>query len=169
MGWTVDQVPRIHTIATCVLPSQTCLSISLPLSLYITSQSTQSPLVISLFLSTILPRRTAAGLPPPEKTDHQRSVKMSSGSCSETGADDSFMLFGVRVRLDPMRKSVSMNNLSQYELPQESSNVAAADVAADCASADEAVHNQSSGSRERKRGQSDLPSLYWRQLLELHL
>ncbi|XP_058228035.1 transcription factor MYB1R1-like [Rhododendron vialii] len=75
---------------------------------------------------------------------------MSSGSCSETGANDSFMLFGVRVRVDHMRKSVSMNNLSQYELPQESSN--AADVAADCASADEAIHNQSSGSRERKRG-----------------
>lgn len=60
------------------------------------------------------------------------------------------MLFGVRVKVDPMRKSVSMNNLSQYEQPQESSNVAAA--AAGYASADEAVHHHSSGNRERKRG-----------------
>lgn len=65
------------------------------------------------------------------------------------------MLFGVRVKVDPMRKSVSMNNLSEYEQPQESSNVAAtaADVATGYASADEAVHNHSSGNRERKRGQ----------------
>ncbi|CAL5414979.1 unnamed protein product [Camellia sinensis] len=65
------------------------------------------------------------------------------------------MLFGVRVKVDPMRKSVSMTILSQYEQPQcqDSSNVA--DVACGgggYASADEAVHPQSSGSRERKRG-----------------
>lgn len=63
------------------------------------------------------------------------------------------MLFGVRVKVDPMRKSVSMNNLSQYEQPQESSNVAdVAAAAAGYASADEAVHHHSSGNRERKRG-----------------
>lgn len=85
---------------------------------------------------------------------------MSSGSCSETGANDSsgfggeIMLFGVRVKVDPMRKSVSMNNLSEYEQPQESSNVAAAaaDVTTGYASADDAVHNHTSGNRERKRG-----------------
>ncbi|KAL7192067.1 hypothetical protein ACSBR2_024005 [Camellia fascicularis] len=73
---------------------------------------------------------------------------------SSTAAGE-IMLFGVRVKVDPMRKSVSMNNLSQYEQPQcqDSSNVA--DVACGgggYASADEAVHPQSSGSRERKRG-----------------
>ncbi|KAF5933447.1 hypothetical protein HYC85_029618 [Camellia sinensis] len=78
-----------------------------------------------------------------------------SSFCSEsaTNGDNShteIMLFGVRVKVDPMRKSVSMNNLSQYEQPQESSNVAAA--AAGYASADEAVHHHSSGNRERKRG-----------------
>ncbi|KAL7161559.1 hypothetical protein ACSBR2_042096 [Camellia fascicularis] len=78
-----------------------------------------------------------------------------SSFCSESATNGhnssaEIMLFGVRVKVDPMRKSVSMNNLSQYEQPQESSNVAAA--AAGYASADEAVHHHSSGNRERKRG-----------------
>ncbi|KAI3825668.1 hypothetical protein L1987_07216 [Smallanthus sonchifolius] len=70
------------------------------------------------------------------------------------------MLFGVRVMVDPMRKSVSMSNLSQYEQPakRESSNhnlnasvtIAAADNG--YATADDAVGGQSKGSRERKRG-----------------
>ncbi|XAR50118.1 hypothetical protein NMG60_11004358 [Bertholletia excelsa] len=101
-----------------------------------------------------------------------RSVKMSR-CCSECGTNGhnsrtcgivaggggpgsgEIMLFGVRVKVDPMRKSVSLNNLSQYEQPQESSNAAgdvAATVASGYASADEAVQHQSSGSRERKRG-----------------
>lgn len=84
----------------------------------------------------------------------------SSSDISGIGAGE-IMLFGVRVKVDPMRKSVSMNNLSQYEQPatRESSNnnldvSAAAAVAADTgyASADDAVRNQSNGSRERKRG-----------------
>ncbi|CAK9184733.1 unnamed protein product [Ilex paraguariensis] len=66
------------------------------------------------------------------------------------------LLFGVRVKVDPMRKSVSMNNLSQYEQPNynsnESSNAAADIAAAGYASADEAVNRHSSGGRERKRG-----------------
>ncbi|KAI9174114.1 hypothetical protein LWI28_028902 [Acer negundo] len=74
------------------------------------------------------------------------------------GGSGEFMLFGVRVVVDSMRKSVSMNNLSQYEQPHEniinnSSNkddVVAA--AAGYASADDAVHNNSRASRERKRG-----------------
>nr|AEI83427.1 MYB transcription factor 1 [Camellia sinensis] len=78
-----------------------------------------------------------------------------SSFCSESATNGhnshtEIMLFGVRVKVDPMRKSVSMSNLSQYEQPQESSNVAAA--AAGYASADEAVHHHSSGNRERKRG-----------------
>lgn len=73
------------------------------------------------------------------------------------------MLFGVRVKVDPMRKSVSMNDLSQYVQVQpathdSSSNSTNLDgsaaVAADTgyASADDAVRNQSNGGRERKRG-----------------
>lgn len=92
----------------------------------------------------------------------------NSRTCSSPADDDSsvvagdgsgveIMLFGVRVKVDPMRKSVSMNNLSQYEQPNESSNAyvsAAAAVAADTgyASADDAVRNQSNVTRERKRG-----------------
>lgn len=84
----------------------------------------------------------------------------SSSDVSGIGAGE-IMLFGVRVKVDPMRKSVSMNNLSQYEEPgsRESSNnnldgSAVVAVAADTgyASADDAVRNHSNGSRERKRG-----------------
>lgn len=74
------------------------------------------------------------------------------------------MLFGVRVLVDSMRKSVSMNNLSQYEQPQEllknngsnnnsnSSDVTKEDATPGYASADDAVPNSSGGNRERKRG-----------------
>lgn len=73
------------------------------------------------------------------------------------------MLFGVRVVVDSMRKSVSLNNLSQYEhrLDSSSSNNINndKDVGAGYASADEAVPNSTSaavaasnGGRERKRG-----------------
>ncbi|KAK7291662.1 hypothetical protein RIF29_06983 [Crotalaria pallida] len=71
-----------------------------------------------------------------------------------------FMLFGVRVVVDSMRKSVSMNNLSQYELPQDAAalinnnNSKDALAAAGYASADDAVPNNSAKhrDRERKRG-----------------
>ncbi|KAM0033086.1 putative transcription factor MYB-HB-like family [Helianthus debilis subsp. tardiflorus] len=74
------------------------------------------------------------------------------------------MLFGVRVKVDLMRKSVSMNDLSQYVHVQQatrgdsSSNSNNLDgsiaVAADSgyASAEDAVRNASNGGRERKRG-----------------
>ncbi|KAK1407271.1 hypothetical protein QVD17_38885 [Tagetes erecta] len=83
----------------------------------------------------------------------------SSFDGSATGAGE-IMLFGVRVKIDPMRKSVSMNNLSQYEHPpmRESSNnnlnvtAVAAGANTGYASADDAVRNQSGGSKERKRG-----------------
>ncbi|MCD7466501.1 hypothetical protein HAX54_003268 [Datura stramonium] len=71
------------------------------------------------------------------------------------------MLFGVRVKVDPMRKSVSLNNLSQYVQPNsndnnninsgnnnESSKVADEGYA----SADDAVPHHSGSGRERKRG-----------------
>uniref|UniRef100_A0A2P2L8D4 MYBR domain class transcription factor n=1 Tax=Rhizophora mucronata TaxID=61149 RepID=A0A2P2L8D4_RHIMU len=111
-----------------------------------------------------------------------------SGSCGGAGEGGGggggageFMLFGVRVVVDPMRKSVSLNNLSQYEQPQEallntanhnstdgkesgsgnnsnnhkedsSSSAAAAVVAAGYASADDAVHHSTGSRGERKRG-----------------
>ncbi|OVA09133.1 SANT/Myb domain [Macleaya cordata] len=65
-----------------------------------------------------------------------------------TGANSGFMLFGVRVTVgsNSIRKSVSMNNLSQYEHLHESNH----DVSAGYAS-DDVVHT-STGIRDRKRG-----------------
>ncbi|KAL1550942.1 transcription factor MYB1R1-like [Salvia divinorum] len=81
------------------------------------------------------------------------SSTLEDGQCSRTGSEVSgggrgFMLFGVRVLTEgSFRKSVSMNNLAQYDqLPQDSSH----DVAAGYAS-DDVVH-PSGRSRERKRG-----------------
>ncbi|XP_052183787.1 transcription factor MYB1R1-like [Diospyros lotus] len=79
----------------------------------------------------------------------------SDANAGEEKAAGEIMLFGVRVKVDPMRKSVSLNDLSQYVQPNESPNVndpSAAAAAAGYASADEAVNHQSSGNRERKRG-----------------
>ncbi|XP_022933345.1 transcription factor MYB1R1-like isoform X1 [Cucurbita moschata] len=82
------------------------------------------------------------------------------------GGPGEIMLFGVRVVVDSMRKSVSLNNLSQYEQPHEAADVIANDnmndpvsvnhkdvVAAGYASADDAVPNACGNrERERKRG-----------------
>ncbi|XP_073123501.1 transcription factor MYB1R1-like [Henckelia pumila] len=71
------------------------------------------------------------------------------------GGSGEIILFGVRVKVDPMRKSVSMNNLSEYEpvngdLPKPA---AAEDGgAAGYASADDALPQPVHGNRERKRG-----------------
>nr|DAD34739.1 TPA_asm: hypothetical protein HUJ06_005379 [Nelumbo nucifera] len=70
-------------------------------------------------------------------------AEAGSGAASESGG---FMLFGVRVTEGSIRKSVSMNNLSQYEQPQEPN----ADVNDGYASDD--VCHASAGNRERKRG-----------------
>nr|XP_023902305.1 transcription factor MYB1R1 [Quercus suber]POE48241.1 transcription factor myb1r1 [Quercus suber] len=88
---------------------------------------------------------------------------------SETCGNGEIILFGVRVVVDSMRKSVSMNNLSQYEQPQpqpqqphqdgEASNNSSNkiqskdDVAAGYASADDAApSSRATRERERKRG-----------------
>ncbi|XP_022988403.1 transcription factor MYB1R1-like [Cucurbita maxima] len=82
------------------------------------------------------------------------------------GGPGEIMLFGVRVVVDSMRKSVSLNNLSQYEQPHEAADVITNDskndlvsvnnkddVAAGYASADDAVPNaRGNRERERKRG-----------------
>ncbi|KAI3777573.1 hypothetical protein L1987_47373 [Smallanthus sonchifolius] len=70
------------------------------------------------------------------------------------------MLFGVRVKVDPMRKSLSMNDLSQYvpvqpatrDSSSNSNNLDGSAADSGYASADDAVRHQSNGGRERKRG-----------------
>ncbi|KAL5974267.1 hypothetical protein ACLOJK_030931 [Asimina triloba] len=76
----------------------------------------------------------------------------NSRTCGESGGGgggggNGIMLFGVRLTEGSIRKSASMNNLSQYE---QQSHDAHADVAAGYAS-DDVVH-ASAGNRERKRG-----------------
>ncbi|KAK7330427.1 hypothetical protein VNO77_24621 [Canavalia gladiata] len=71
---------------------------------------------------------------------------------SDSAVSGEIMLFGVRVVVDSMRKSVSMNNLSQYEHPHDSNNGSNKDViAAGYASADDAVPHNSGRQRERER------------------
>ena len=91
--------------------------------------------------------------------------KMSTDQEKPTGVvAGEFMLFGVRVVVDSMRKSVSLNNLSQYEHRLDSSNSNNIDKEKDTAaadgyaSADDAVPRSSSatgGNRERKRGRRE--------------
>lgn len=98
---------------------------------------------------------------------------MSCECGGDSGGAGEIMLFGVRVVVDAMRKSVSLNNLSQYEQPQEkgsskvqntvsvNNNNTREDVAAAAsgyASADDAVPNsRASRDRERKRGLIRIP------------
>jgi len=78
-----------------------------------------------------------------------------SRACAATDsvASGEIMLFGVRVVVDSMRKSVSMNNLSQYEHPQDANNnnIKKDVIAAGYASADDAVPHNSGRHRERER------------------
>ncbi|TYJ07837.1 hypothetical protein E1A91_A11G034300v1 [Gossypium mustelinum] len=100
------------------------------------------------------------GMPPATcASASSSSIVNSSPIGGGGGGGGEIMLFGVRVVVDSMRKSVSMNNLSQYEQPHESnkhnnkSNKDQGDdnLTAGYASADDAVPH-SSGNRERKRG-----------------
>ncbi|CAH9146537.1 unnamed protein product [Cuscuta epithymum] len=82
---------------------------------------------------------------------HMRSCALSS---AVDGAGE-IILFGVRVKVDPLRKSVSLNNLSQYDYNKMIESTKSATALADegYASADDAVLlNQPTGGRERKRG-----------------
>ncbi|CAL5198313.1 unnamed protein product [Lathyrus oleraceus] len=78
-------------------------------------------------------------------------------SASSAAVSGEFMLFGVRVVVDSMRKSVSMNNLSQYEQPHDNNKNSIKDdnnkevLAAGYASADDAVPNNSGRNRDRER------------------
>ncbi|KAI9086468.1 hypothetical protein K1719_031552 [Acacia pycnantha] len=84
-----------------------------------------------------------------------RSLSATStdgGDASSPAPAGEIMLFGVRVVVDSMRKSVSLNNLSQYEHPQNGSNNNKEDVlATGYASADDAVVHNSGKHRERER------------------
>ncbi|KAI8024129.1 Transcription factor KUA1 [Camellia lanceoleosa] len=75
-------------------------------------------------------------------SDSSRCAAAVSGG----GSNGGIMLFGVRLTEGSFRKSASMNNLAQYEQPQDSNP----DVAAGYAS-DDVVH-ASGRSHERKRG-----------------
>lgn len=90
------------------------------------------------------------------------SSSESTVSCGGAGIRREIMLFGVRVVLDPMRKSVSLNNLSEYEQTEEFPKIGSGEdgdgqdknkTSSGYASADDAVPISSSGgNRERKRG-----------------
>ncbi|XWS68911.1 hypothetical protein CRYUN_Cryun04dG0134200 [Craigia yunnanensis] len=71
--------------------------------------------------------------------------EVAGGGSSGEGGENGIMLFGVRVTEGSFRKSVSMNNLSQFDLPYEDSN-------ADAGYASDDVVHASGRSRERKRG-----------------
>lgn len=97
------------------------------------------------------------------------SRRMSSACCDESsaeavaagGVEGEIMLFGVRVKVDPMRKSVSLSNLSQYEQPNANNNNESSKVAEEgYASADDAVQHQSNSGRERKRGEISHPIIF---------
>ncbi|XP_022775561.1 transcription factor MYB1R1 [Durio zibethinus] len=66
------------------------------------------------------------------------------GSSGGGGGENGIMLFGVRVTEGSFRKSVSMNNLSQFDQPRDSN--------ADAGYASDDVVHASGRSRERKRG-----------------
>ncbi|XP_068647974.1 transcription factor MYB1R1-like [Aristolochia californica] len=78
---------------------------------------------------------------------NSRTCTDNAGSFAAGAGSGGIMLFGVRLTQASMRKSVSMNNLSQYDHTQENNQ---ADVAAGYASDD--VMHASAGTRERKRG-----------------
>ncbi|XP_019153403.1 PREDICTED: transcription factor MYB1R1-like [Ipomoea nil] len=86
--------------------------------------------------------------------DSRTCDELSSASAGVESSGE-IMLFGVRVRVDPMRKSVSLNNLSQYEHLNSATtdNESMKAVVDDgYASADDDVPHRSSGGRDRKRG-----------------
>ncbi|XP_022726625.1 transcription factor MYB1R1-like [Durio zibethinus] len=75
---------------------------------------------------------------------NSRTCGEVAGGGSSSGAENGIMLFGVRVMKGSFRKSVSMNNLCQFEQPQDSN--------ADAGYVSDDVVHESGKSRERKRG-----------------
>ncbi|KAG6391709.1 hypothetical protein SASPL_149467 [Salvia splendens] len=82
------------------------------------------------------------------------STSGDSPATATSGVSE-IMLFGVRLKVDPMRKSVSMNNLSEYEQVSNASKPEKAKGrggAAGYASADDAASQAAGGIGDRKRG-----------------
>ncbi|KAK9116986.1 hypothetical protein Sjap_015933 [Stephania japonica] len=78
------------------------------------------------------------------------SIAAAAAPAASNSQCGGFMLFGVRVTEDPIRKCVSLNNLSQYEQqPRDQPNP---DLTNSGYASDDAVHRSSNPSRERKRG-----------------
>ncbi|KAE8688294.1 Transcription factor MYB1R1 [Hibiscus syriacus] len=76
----------------------------------------------------------------------------NSGTCGKVaGGSKSIMLFGVRVTEGSFRKSVSMNNLSQFDNEEQQPPDYSNAVDADGYASDDVVH-ASGRSRQRKRG-----------------
>ncbi|XP_047313521.1 transcription factor MYB1R1-like [Impatiens glandulifera] len=88
----------------------------------------------------------------PHGTDgnHSRASDSSDGHAAAVAGGAEIVLFGVRVKVDPMRKCVSLNDLSQYELPQQVPPPISAAVG--YTSADDAIQHRTPGNSERKRG-----------------
>eukprot|EP01018_Ginkgo_biloba_P002717 Gb_15334 [translate_table: standard] len=74
-----------------------------------------------------------------------------NGHNSRTCVENGFMLFGVRVTDGSMRKSASMNNLSNLSQYEHSDQTEGGAAAVDGYASDDLVHTSSSA-RERKRG-----------------
>lgn len=90
-----------------------------------------------------------------ERKKENLMANMCATGTGGGGAPKEFMLFGVRVVIDSMRKSVSLNNLSQYESSGSNNNNDNNKddlVASGYASADDAVHRASRSRSERRRG-----------------
>jgi hypothetical protein len=74
---------------------------------------------ISLSLSLHCPLVRHQQIPPPQpEAEEEGEAEMSRACGGDADGSGEIMLFGVRVVVDAMRKSVSLNNLSQYEQPQ---------------------------------------------------
>jgi len=84
-------------------------------------------------------------------------MPLSSASAAPHSAE--IMLFGVRVVVDSMRKSVSMGNLSQYDHARDTAKEEV--LAAGYASADDAAPNNAGKNRDRKRGPTNT---FWNSL-----
>lgn len=148
------------------LPSETLI--------FTTTHSFSSlyPSLLSLTLSLSISIPFPESLTHSFSTDSHRvrfllesSLVSTMSSPSSAAVSGEFMLFGVRVVVDSMRKSVSMNNLSQYEQPHDNNSNNIKDdnnkdaIATGYASADDAVPNNSARNRERERKRGSIISL----------
>ncbi|RDX73235.1 hypothetical protein CR513_47188, partial [Mucuna pruriens] len=129
----------------CVILNTTHLSSTLPVC------PSSFPLIFSLTESHTRLVRTPILTESHFTRTNARSTMSRACAAADSATSGEIMLFGVRVVVDSMRKSVSMNNLSQYEHPQDANNSNKDVLAAGYASADDAVPQNSGRQRERER------------------